>query len=271
MGSAGGVKKSIEMDVDDSVIPQFQGSRTKDEAIAGLVGHMFPGGIISAGIATKVNSPKKDKNQSNEVNGNSKADNVESKPNFSGILDDEEEDDEPKLSRAEQIELEKKELELEYLEKEKKLQWENRLKVEKAQEKKLILENNKTFGRLILFWKYNLNRTWKKVVFIAISLLTLNYIFLVLGDGVTYYTDKQKLDSEIQYLRDSGKKLDSLISVKKFDEAELLVDKMTEAERQLGTKNRFLKQTYLDFNRELNWWGGYKKKQEIEELRVKKK
>lgn len=88
-----------------------------------------------------------------------------------------------KLSEIEQIELEKKELELLYLRKEKELEWQTRLntekqkerlyeidfqkrlEIEKEKEKRDIIEKDRVWGHLIVFWKYSLDKIWKKIVF----------------------------------------------------------------------------------------------------------
>jgi len=46
-------RKTATVDVDDSLLPKIQGSSTRNETIAGLVQHMYPGGEISSGRIIK--------------------------------------------------------------------------------------------------------------------------------------------------------------------------------------------------------------------------
>ena len=101
----------------------------------------------------------------------------------------------PKLSLAEELELKKKELELEYLRKEKQLEWDKRMKAEreeeqknelekqrqlnelKQKEKNELLQNKGVGGKFIYFWKYTLDKVWKKILFVYIVWMTIYYIY----------------------------------------------------------------------------------------------
>ena len=139
-------------------------------------------------------------------------------------------------------------IELEYLKKEKEIELEKQkieLKEKKLEfirnDKKRLIERYKAWAYFIIFWKYILDKIWKKIVFIIILLIIANSIYSYFHDLSSKDIDKQKLEKIYINLQNEKVKVDSILQFGIKDEEMKSVREYDDLYYKLSTSNRFLK------------------------------
>lgn len=145
----------------------------------------------------------------------------------------------------------RKEKELEFQQKE--LEFQQKEKETIITEKKRLISENKTLGHFFIFWRYFLNKTWKKIVFIIFVFLLVRFVFTVFTDCINKDSEKNKLQEVYLNLKVERLKVDSVIQYGNKAEAEDAVYNFERKMNKLETTNRFLKSTVKEWTDELNW------------------